>query len=148
MTVREFAKCDKSELLEMMKEFYASPALLHHTPESVLAKVIDDCVSPMPNVKGYVCTDEGGICGYTIVSIGYSTEYGGISVMIEDLFVKGDRRGLGAGSALLDFVEREYKKLGAVRLRLEVEPNNLSAIKLYGRCGFTEVGYLQMDKLL
>ena len=132
----------------MMNEFYASPALLHHTPESVLSKVIDDCVSGLPNVKGYVCTDESGIAAYTIVSVGYSTEYGGACVMIEDLFVKSDKRGTGVGSALLKFVEDEYKRLGAVRLRLEVERGNLSAVKLYNRCGFSEVGYLQMDKLL
>ncbi len=82
-----------------------------------------------------------------MVSKGYSTERGGICVQIEDLFVRSDFRGNGVGEKLLSYVEQTYKNVAA-RLRLEVEPSNLRALKLYERCGFSELLYKQMIKEL
>ena len=65
--------------------------------------------------------------------------------MIEDLCVVADMRGRGIGEKLLRFVETRYREK-AVRLRLEVEPNNARAISLYRKLGFGEIGYLQMSK--
>lgn len=143
--IRKLTKADKAALLEIMTEFYASPALIHHTPRETLEKVIDDCLGNSPYVECFVCEDGGRIVGYTIAAIGYSTEYGGISVMIEDLCVAPNMRGRGIGEKLLLFVEARYKQK-AVRLRLEVEPSNIRAISLYRRLGFSEVGYMQMSK--
>lgn len=147
MKIRKITRSDKSELLEIMAEFYNSPALLHHTPKEVLARVIDDCISDMPFIEGYVAvSDDGKLLGYTMLSVGYSTEYGGLSVMIEDLCVIPKERGRGMGESLLEFVCETYKKQ-AVRVRLEVAPDNVGAIKLYKRCGFTDINYKQMGLL-
>lgn len=143
--IRMLEKSDKTELLGIMTEFYASPALIHHTPRETLEKVIDDCLGGSPYVECFVCTDGGRVVGYTIAAIGYSTEYGGISVMIEDLCVAPDMRGRCIGEKLLRFVEDRYRPR-AVRLRLEVEPSNVRAISLYKKLGFCEVGYMQMSK--
>ncbi len=146
-TIEKLTAANKDELLELMVEFYNSPALLHHTKREVLSKVIDDCLQDLPFVKCYVMTDGEKIAAYTIASIGYSTEYGGLSVMIEDLFVSPDYRGKGYGKSLLNYVEERFRGR-AVRLRLEVEKNNAGAISLYERCGFREIDYKQMGKLL
>lgn len=147
MEIRKIVPSDKSELLKIMVEFYSSPALLHHTPETTLSKVIDDCVSDLPYIDGYVCVDGGIIAGYTMLSVGYSTEYGGISVMIEDIYIRPELRGKGVGSAFLRFIENAYRDT-AVRLRLEVEQNNTNAIEVYKRNGYSEIAYKQMGKLL
>jgi ribosomal protein S18 acetylase RimI-like enzyme len=143
--IRELRPNDKTELLDIMTVFYASPALIHHTPRNTLEKVVDDCLGGSPYVQCFVCESDGHIVGYTVAALGYSTEYGGMSVMIEDLCVVADMRGRGIGEKLLRFVETRYRKK-AVRLRLEVEPNNARAISLYRKLGFGEVGYLQMSK--
>jgi len=136
---------DKAEVLDMMTGFYASPAILHKPPVSVLEKNIDDCVGDMPFAEGYVFETENGIVGYSIVSKGYSTEYGGVSVMVEDLFVKSDYRGRKGGEKFLKWLENKYKGK-AVRIRLEVEPSNDGAIRFYERCGFNDLPYKQMSK--
>lgn len=146
MTVRNLQEQDRNELLTLMVEFYNSPALIHHTPKHVLEKVIDDCLVGSPYVECFVIDDEGSIAGYTIVSKGYSTEYGGISIMIEDIFVARNHRKKGYGKALLQFVESKFEG-SAVRLRLEVEKSNENAILLYKRCGFDTIDYMQMGKL-
>ncbi len=145
--IRKLKASDKSELLDIMTDFYASPALLHHTPRETLEKVIDDCLGGLPYIECFVCERDGRIAGYAMTAVGYSTEYGGISVMIEDLCVIPEYRNCGIGSSLLDCVEEHYRGK-AVRLRLEVEPNNVRAVKLYRKHGFAEVGYSQMSKEL
>ncbi len=146
MLIRPIEKKDKEKLLPMMVEFYNSPALLHHTTAEVLEKVIDDCVSDLPFAEGYVCVSEAGdIVGYTMISKGYSTEYGGVSIMIEDLYVDEKYRDRHVGTGLLKFIESKFAGT-AVRLRLEVEPNNQKAISLYRKMGYNEIGYKQMSK--
>lgn len=143
MTIRKVNKSDKPELLKIMVDFYNSPALLHHTPERVLSRVIDDCVDS-PFLTGYVIEADGAICAYTMLSLGYSTEYGGLSVFMEDLCVRPEHRGKGYGRALIEYIKSEYADKAA-RLRLEVASDNIGAIALYKRCGFHDVDYKQMS---
>ena len=146
-TIRPLTAADKPQLLEIMTAFYNSPALLHHTPRRVLSRVIDDCVGDMPFLCGYAAVDGSNtILGYTMHSVGYSTEYGGICVTVEDLYVAPEHRGLGTGKALLDFADTAHK--GAVRVRLEVARDNVSAAELYSRHGYTDIEYRQMGKIL
>lgn len=144
MQIRAVCAADTEPLLRLMREFYDSPALLCHAPTEVLRRDIAACLSDSPYIEGFVCERDGEIVGYTMVSKGYSTEYGGMSIMIEDLFVKSDCRGKGYGAALLRFIEERFSD--AVRLRLEVEPNNAGAIRLYEKCGYSELLYTQLHK--
>ena len=147
MQIRKMNLSDKKEVLAMMSEFYASPALLHHSPAHILEKDFDDCVSDLPFAEGYVFIKGDRIAGYSIISKGYSTEYGGISIMIEDWFVKSEYRGQGIGKQYFDYIEKAYRDI-AVRIRLEVEPANFGAIKLYEKCGYENLPYKQMTKEL
>ena len=65
-------------------------------------------------------------------------------VLIEEIYVKEAFRGQGIGSAFLEFLEGAFKE--AKRFRLEVERDNLDAVRLYERCGFSELSYMQMIK--
>lgn len=145
--IRRMRECDKPALLEMMIGFYASPAILHKAPIEILERDIDDCISDLPFVEGYVVERDGDILGYTMISKGYSTEYGGMSIMIEDLFVKESERGGGLGSKLLQYIEDKYRST-AVRLRLEAEPSNERAVSLYRKCGYEILPYTQLTKEL
>ena len=75
----------------------------------------------------------------------YSTEYGGMCVWVEDLYIKEDFRGTGIGSLFLEFIEKKYPE--AV-LRLEVEEENGRAVKVYEKNGFNVLPYMEMKKLL
>ncbi len=145
MKIRPIRKEDKAELIEIMTEFYSSPAVLTKPNRKLFEKDIDNCVGELPFVEGFVAELDGVIAGYTMISKGYSTERGGICVQIEDLFVKSEFRGKGIGEKLLSYVEQTYKNVAA-RIRLEVEPSNLRAVKLYEKCGFSDLPYKQMVK--
>ncbi len=147
-TIRKMQSRDESALLPMMRVFYDSPAVLHKVSDDVLKRNIQDASGECPYVKGYVFTEpDGKIIGYSIVSLGYSTEYGGVCLWIEDIYLSPECRGRGVGSQFFAFLEEEYRGK-AVRLRLEAEPSNTGAIRMYQRHGFETIPYHEMAKEL
>ena len=104
VTIRLIRREDFQEVLEMMKVFYASEAVLHKASEEVLRRDIEDCLGDMPFIEGYVFEDEGKIAGYAMAAKAYTTEYGGICIWVEDLYMKPEYRHRGLGS--LFFVRR------------------------------------------
>lgn len=81
----------------------------------------------------------------------YSTEYAGICIWIEDLYIKPEYRSLGLGTQFFEFVNNKYDSssaAAAVRFRLEVEPSNKQAIHIYKKCGYNELPYIEMTKEL
>lgn len=145
MNIRKFNENDVNEILDMMHDFYNSPAVLHKAPDYVFENDIKDCLGNCPYVEGYVFEENKNIMGYSILAISYSTEFGGICVWIEDLYIKSEFRGKGVGSSFFEFLENEYGK-NSVRFRLEVESNNERAIALYKKAGFSVAPYIQMSK--
>ena len=144
-TIRPMENRDTEEVLAMMKVFYDSPAILHKASEEVLRRDIRDCVRDVPFVEGFVCEKENKIAGYSMIAKSYSTEYGGICIWIEDLYIKPEYRGSGIGTQFFSYLEEQYGE-NAVRLRLEVEKDNARAIGVYKKCGYQELSYVQMTK--
>ncbi len=66
---------------------------------------------------------------------------------INDIFVNENFRGRGYGKMLMNFVDLEAKKTGAVRIRLHVFANNRTARNLYETSGF-ETSSLDMYKVV
>ena len=144
MVIRKLDKSEKAEVLSMMEVFYASDALLVHPETAVLEKMLEDALADTPMLTGYGFEVEGALAGYGMVTRSYSTERGGICVWIEDIYIKPQYRGMGIGSAFLAFVEESNP--GAVRLRLEAEPENEMAMHVYRKAGFRVLAYTQLVK--
>ena len=60
---------------------------------------------------------------------------------LEFVFVSPPARGQGIGCLLVQIVFGWARDLGAEEVRLEVRASNVSASRLYQRCGFTIVGH-------
>ena len=146
MTIRKLKESEKTIVLSMMKVFYASDALLIHPEDAVLEKMLTDALADGPLLTGYGFEVEGVLAGYGMVTRSYSTERGGICVWIEDIYIKPEYRGQGIGAAFLQFVEAQNP--GAVRLRLEAEPENEMAMHVYQKAGFQVLDYTQLVKEL
>lgn len=148
-TVRPMVEEDFDEVLEMMKLFYASPAVLHKASEDVLRQDIRDCIGDMPYVEGYVFAGAGGcsgdVAGYAMVAKGYSTEYGGLCLWVEDIYIKPAYRHRGIGSLFFSWLEKKYEGR-AVRFRLEVEEENRAAVEAYRKNGYQILPYMEMTK--
>ncbi len=145
MTIRPMIEADSSSVLELMTVFYNSPAVYQKADERILKKDIADCVGEMPFVEGFVFEENANLLGYAMVAKSYSTEYAGMCVWLEDLYLAPEARGLGIAKKFFEFVEKFYAGQ-AVRFRLEVVKNNTNAIELYKKCGYNELDYMQMTK--
>lgn len=143
MIIREMKENDRGRISQMMREFYASEAVLTSGSPDIFKADIDECVSASPYLEGYVFEQEGKIIGYGMLAKSFSTEFGKPCIWIEDLYIEKAYRSRGFGSQFLGFVEEKYK--GAL-LRLEVEPENEIAVRTYSKCGFEVLPYMEMKK--
>ncbi len=149
MVIREMTSKDIDSVLDMMRIFYNSPAVLHKASDDILKKDIEDCISDLPFIEGYIIEHNDEIAGYSMLAKSYSTEYAGICIWIEDLYIKPEYRSLGLGTQFFEFVNNKYdSSSAAVRFRLEVEPSNKQAIHVYKKCGYNELPYIEMTKEL
>lgn len=162
-TIRTMTREDAPHVIEMMRVFYASPAVLSNGSEEIFQNDVENCVNDSPYLEGYIIEGtlepmdesahtkvgkgmsrtENEILGYGMVAKSFSTEFGKPCMWIEDLYLKENARGLGLGSKFLNFVAEKYPE---AILRLEVEEENERAIKTYRKCGFEELPYMEMKR--
>ncbi len=57
-----------------------------------------------------------------------------------NIVVKKDKRNLGIGSKLLEEIIKKAIEINSKTITLEVNENNLPAIKLYEKYGFKQIG--------
>lgn len=141
--IRLMTKEDKPCVLEMMRTFYASPAVLSNGSDKIFSNDIDNCVSDNPYVEGYIFEEENQIQGYAMIAKSYSTEFGKPCIWIEDLYVQEAHRGKGIGTRFFRFITDKYTDC---IFRLEAEEENEIAICLYKKCGFSVLPYVQLKK--
>lgn len=142
-SIRIMTREDKAYVIEMMRVFYTSPAVLSNGSEEIFESDVENCVNENPYLEGYVFENSGEIQGYAMVAKSFSTEFGKPCIWIEDLYIKDEYRGLGLGSKFLDYIEKKYQ--GSI-LRLEAEEENERAVKVYKKCGFEVLPYMEMKK--
>lgn len=142
-TIRLMKKEDKPTVVEMMRVFYTSPAVLSNGSEQIYSDDVDNCVSGNPYLEGYIIESETDLAGYAMIAKSFSTEFGKPCIWIEDLYLKDSFRGLGIGKTFFDLITEKYTDC---IFRLEVERENERAVKLYEKCGFAELPYMEMKK--
>jgi len=74
--------------------------------------------------------------GYIATCNGYSIEFQGVEVWIDEFYIDEQYRGQGFGGDVLEQVKSFLKAQGAAIVHLEVDENNPKAISLYKKSGF------------
>ena len=142
--IRAMTEDDRSSVIEMMKAFYASPAVSSNGSPEIFTKDVDNCIGDCPYLEGYVFGEHRDIQGYAMIAKSFSTEFGKPCIWIEDLYIKSDYRGLGIGSNFFKYIEEKYPDS---IFRLEVDKDNERAINVYTKCGYEPLPYLEMKKI-
>ncbi len=146
--IRKITEADRECVIELMEEFYHSPAVLHPVPKHFFSLSVDEVLSGSPYAELYLLysgQNEDRPAGYAMTAKTFSNEAGGLVVWLEELYLRPDFRGHGLGSEFFAFIEDTYRGKAA-RLRLEVEEDNVAARCLYERLGYRPLPYLQMIK--
>ncbi len=138
--IRRMIPSDRELFLAFTRDFYASEAVLHDIPEQYHTAAFDEIMRSDVYADGFMIYDGDEIAGYGLTAKTYSHEAGGLCVWFEELYFTPEHRGKGLGSAFFAFAEQYYGK-ALRRVRLETEPENERAEKLYKRLGYEELAY-------
>ena len=143
ITFRKINPADRTEFLAMSREFYESDAVLHSIPEEFHERSFEELMRSDVYLECYIMETDGKAVGYALLTKTFSREAGGLNIWVDELYLRPEYRGLGAGSAFFAFLEQTHP---AARYRLETEPENERAQSLYRRMGYRDLPYLQMIK--
>lgn len=143
--IRKIQEDDLEMFLEMSKTFYSSEAVIKKVPETNFNATFQEMMESDQYLQGYIFMVDKSIAGYAITGVYFSPEVGGLTLWIEEIFIKKEYRGQGLGNSFFNYIEKELNPK-IKRIRLEVDFDNTRAIELYKRRGFQELAYKQMIK--
>lgn len=133
MMIRKATEKDMPYVLELIQEL----ATFEKEPDAVVVTVADlvrDGFSEHPLFHCYVAEKENTIIGMALFYYRYST-WKGKTIHLEDLIVKADQRGTGAGFALYKEIIKQGKKDKVRRIEWNVLDWNTPAIDFYEKSG-------------
>lgn len=145
ITINPMTKEYTGAVIDMMRVFYASPAVSTNGSEEIFQNDVEQCINDSPYLEGYVFIDgdNGNVAGYAMIAKSFSTEFGRQCIWIEDLYIKPEYRSTGIGTNFLSFIKQKYSDS---ILRLEVEEENEHAVHVYRKSGFQVLPYMEMKK--
>lgn len=138
---------DMPQVLNLIKEL----AAFEKEPDAVIVTEKDllrDGFKKNPLFKTYVAEQDGEIVGMALIYPRYST-WKGMTIHLEDLIVKKDKRGLGIGKALYSRVMQYAYKKKVKRVEWVVLDWNIAAVDFYKSTGatiLTDWHLAQMDE--
>ena len=138
MIIRKATKNDMPSVLELIQEL----ATFEKEPDAVLVTVdnlIRDGFSENPLFQCFVAEVDGEIIGMALYYYRYST-WKGKTIHLEDLIVKENKRGTGAGFALYKEIIKQGKSENVRRIEWNVLDWNTPAIDFYEKSGAKVLG--------
>lgn len=138
MNIRKATKNDMPQVLELIQEL----AIFEKEPDAVVVTVDDlvrDGFSENPLFQCFVAEVENEIIGMALYYYRYST-WKGKTIHLEDLIVKENKRGTGAGFALYKEIIKQGKADNVRRIEWNVLDWNTPAINFYEKSGAKVLG--------
>jgi len=138
MIIRKALKKDMPSVLELIQEL----ATFEKEPSAVVVTVDDlvrDGFSENPLFKCFIAEVDNEIIGMALYYYRYST-WKGKTIHLEDLIVKENKRGIGAGFALYKEIIKQGKAENVRRIEWNVLDWNTPAIDFYEKSGAKVLG--------
>ena len=133
---------DVPKLLDLMADFYAeSGYVLDRTraADAFTALLAD------PGLGRVWLIEQGSeAVGHVIVTFVFAMEYGGMTAVVDDFYVRPASRGAALGTAALAEVRRVCVELGMRAMRVEVGRDNAVAQAVYRHVGFEALDHQLM----
>lgn len=134
VTVREATPDDVGLIFRFIRDLAEYEKLLHEV-EASEADVRRDLFGPAPRVFCDIAEADGGPVGFALWFYNYSTFRGRHGIWLEDLFVRPEKRGIGAGKALLRRLAKRCVDEDLGRLEWAVLDWNAPSIAFYDSLG-------------
>jgi ribosomal protein S18 acetylase RimI-like enzyme len=130
-----------AELFDEYRTHYGLPS----SPENTRSWLRDQLAERRIAATAAIRADQ--VCGFITVVIMPASLLLGTAWSIRDLYVAPHHRRSGIANALLHHVIRDTRAAGALRVSLQTETDNISALKLYTDIGFQPVTGLELLNL-
>jgi len=145
LIIRQAVPLDEPLLLKLADAFHREDGhpLAATGPESIRALLGGSALGAI-----YLMEEEGLPLGYFALCFTMSLEFGGLVVILDDLYVLPEARGRGIGTQVLSKVEAVAAEKKAVQIFLEVEKANERAFGFYRRNGWRRRDRHMMEKML
>ncbi|WP_394759946.1 GNAT family N-acetyltransferase [Flavobacterium sp.] len=133
MIIRKGQKQDMPAVLELIKEL----AIFEKEPNAVVvteSDLVRDGFSDNPRFYTFIAEVDDEIIGMALYYYRFST-WKGRTIHLEDLIVKENSRGTGAGYALYSEIMKQGKKDNVRRIEWNVLDWNTPAIDFYNKSG-------------
>lgn len=143
MIIRKLEAGDKEVYFSLASAFYDSDAVLHPVPIENIENTFNELIKRDTYAECYLCEEDKKAIGFLLVAKTFSQESGGMVTWVEELYLEKEYRGGGRGTQMLDFIHTHFP---SSRFRLEAEPDNEKAIRLYKRLGYKHLPYIQYVK--
>lgn len=134
LTIRPAVATDAPLILDFIRAL-AEYERLSHEVEASEADIARDLFGDRPRVFCDIAEEAGEPVGFALWFYSYSTFRGRHGIYLEDLFVRPEMRGRGAGKALLQNLARRCVAEGLGRLEWAVLDWNAPAIAFYDGLG-------------
>ncbi len=146
ITIRAAGPADAALILDFIRELAAYERLLDEV-EATQAHVEALLFSPQPRAFCDIVSLGGEPCGFALWFYNLSTFLGRHGLYLEDLYVRPQARGRGAGKALLAHLAQRCVAEGLGRMEWSVLDWNASAIAFYDSLGATTQSQWQGRRL-
>jgi GNAT superfamily N-acetyltransferase len=134
MNIRPATVADAGLILRFIREL----AIYEKAESSVQtdeAGIVASLFGPGASAQALVCEADGEAIGYAVYFHNYSTWLGRKGIYLEDLYISPEKRGSGAGKALLKHIARQAVAEGCGRFEWSVLDWNQPAIDFYVAAG-------------
>ena len=135
------------DVLRMMRELYEADGHDLSVNPDKFPSTIDYMLADPSRGRIVLFTDGAVLRGYALLVPFWSNEWGGVVLLLDELFVDRESRGRGIAKSFLKYLERE-RPFDAVVVALEVSSANTRARALYEAVGFTDRHLRMMTRRL
>jgi len=131
--IQRASSADIPVLVDLMGEFHAESGypLDRDWAAASFGRLLDDRARGV----AWIAQAGGEPAGHVVLVLRHSMEFGGLTGIIDDLFVRPEYRRQGIGTALVGVAFEECRKLGAAAVEVEVGVDNPAAGNLYRSFG-------------
>ena len=136
LDIRPARPADVPAILAMIHEM-AEYERLTHLLDASAERLADDLFGKRPAVECVIAELRGQAAGYALFFHNYSTFLTRRGLYLEDLYVKAEARGHGAGKALMAHLAKLAHERGCGRFEWSVLDWNEPAIRFYESLGAT-----------
>ena len=136
IVIRPAVREDVPRILAFIRELAEFEKLAHEAMADP-ADVTEHLFGARPYAEALMAEAGGEPAGFALFFHNYSTFAGKPGIYLEDLYVSQEKRGAGAGKALLKYIARQAVAEGCGRFEWSVLDWNTPAIEFYTAAGAT-----------